>query len=98
MICGSKEQKSLAFLIALTILFSSICVSANNNDDDGIDGDNVLKIAQSCAPKSRSRRAVTVDRMTMTCAENEEQSASCSVGGFAQVTVDCEFKRCACFS
>lgn len=89
------EQRSLAFLVILAFLFNAIRVSANNpnDDDDDVGDDSVLIIAQSCAPQSRSRRAITVDRMTMTCAENDEQSPSCSVGGFAQVTVDCECRR-----
>lgn len=87
------EQRSLAFLVIFAFLFNAIRASANSANDDDVDGDSVLTIAQSCAPQSRSRRAITVDRMTMTCAENDEQSPSCSVGGFAQVTVDCECHR-----
>mmetsp|Transcript_23076 Transcript_23076/g.56923 ORF Transcript_23076/g.56923 Transcript_23076/m.56923 type:complete len:290 (-) Transcript_23076:445-1314(-) len=87
------EQRSLAFLVVFAFLFNAIFVSANNTNEDDVDDDTVLTIAQSCAPKSRSRRAITVDRMTMTCAENDEQSSSCSVGGFAQVTVDFWLKK-----
>ena len=90
--CRRIEQRSLAFLIVVAFLFNAICGAANDQDGD-VDDDTVLTIAQSCAPKSRSRRAITVDRMTMTCAENDEQSPTCSVGSFAQVAVDCECHR-----
>ncbi|CAJ1953342.1 unnamed protein product [Cylindrotheca closterium] len=87
------EQRSLAFLIIFAFLFNAICVSANYPNDDGVDDDTVLTIAESCAPKSRSRRAITVDRMTMTCSEDDDQSPSCSVGSFAQVTLDFWLKK-----
>ena len=78
------------FLFLFAFLSNTISVSANNSNNEDIDDGTALKISQSCAPTSRSRRAITVDRMTLTCAESDEQSPSCSVGGFAQVTVDCE--------
>ena len=92
------DQTIIAFITTFALLSSNgrICVSADNNHngDEGEDDDaNVLTIAEQCAPKSRSRHAVTVDRMTMTCSENDDQGSNCNVGGLAQVTIDCEYRR-----
>jgi hypothetical protein len=88
-------------LIALT-LFTSTCVSTNDDDAENFQSQ---MIAQTCAPKSRSRHTVNVDSLSLACSDADgynkgngyyypyanSMSTSCSAGDLAQVTVDCTY-------
>jgi hypothetical protein len=90
-------------LIALT-LFTTTCVSTN--DDDDFQSQISQMIAQTCAPKSRSRHTVNVDSLSLACSDADgynvgngyyypyaknSMSTSCSAGNLAQVTLDCTY-------